>query len=428
MYTSPATAAAAPAVSVVAPSFNEEAGLPEFHRRAAAACRHVCGERYEIVLVDDGSRDGTWRVICGLAAFDPRVVGVRLMRNQGHQAAASAGLGLARGERVMLIDADLQDPPELLGAMMRTMDAEAADVVFGQRAVREGESWFKTASAKLFYRLLSRLAAIRIPPDTGDFRLMRRRVVDALAAMPERQRFIRGMVSWIGGRQVALCYERQARHAGVSNYPLAKMVRFALDAITGFSTTPLRLATLLGFGSAVVALCLFVGTLLAWAAGHTVLGWSSTMTAIVFFGAVQLIVLGILGEYVGRLFQEAKQRPLFLVDEVVVAGRSLALPPEFASLGSAARRDLWDATLGAGPEVAQPAPRAAVEPAPAVPRASAESRTAPVQPRQDVPEHEAAVRPSRPPDDRVPSAAAPRTAAPPSPARTGSFGPSQGEG
>lgn len=336
-----------PVVSVVAPCFNERIGLVEFHRRAAAACRQFCGAFYEIVLVDDGSSDGTWDVIRSLAAVDPNVVGVRLMRNHGHQAAASAGLALARGDRVMLIDADLQDPPELLGRMMSIMDDEQADVVFGQRTARKGETRFKTASAAVFYRLLARLASVPIPPDTGDFRLMRRRIVDALVAMPERQRFIRGMVSWLGGRQVALLYERQARYIGASKYPLIRMVRFALDAITGFSVMPLRLATWIGFGSAFVAIGLFGITLGAWAMGYTVTGWTSLMTVIVFFGAVQLIVLGILGEYVGRVFQEAKHRPLFLIDSVVAGGCCRSPPLEFANLGSAARRDFWEAAQGA---------------------------------------------------------------------------------
>jgi polyisoprenyl-phosphate glycosyltransferase len=283
------------------------------------------------------------------------VVGIRLMRNHGHQAAASAGLSFARGERVLLIDADLQDPPELLADMMRTMDEEEADVVFGQRIARAGESAFKLASAAVFYRLLSRLAAVPIPMDTGDFRLMRRRVVDALGAMPEQGRFLRGMVSWVGGRQVALRYERQPRHSGVSGYPLAKMARFAVDAITGFSTVPLRLATWLGFGSCVVAFGLFAATLAMWANNRTVLGWSSIMACIVFFGSVQLIVLGILGEYVGRLFQEAKRRPLFLIDRVENGGRSYALPPDFAALGPEARQKVWSATRAAAMRTAHSA-------------------------------------------------------------------------
>jgi polyisoprenyl-phosphate glycosyltransferase len=342
-----------PVVSIVAPCFNEEHILVEFHRRAVGACAQVCGESYEIILVDDGSSDATWNVIQRLSAYEHNVVGIRLMRNHGHQAAASAGLALARGGRVLLLDADLQDPPELLGPMMQTMDEEKADVVFGQRTGRQGETRFKIASAAFFYRLLSCLTAVPIPADTGDFRLMRRRIVDALAAMPERHRFVRGMVSWVGGRQVALRYERQARTAGGSNYTLAKMLRFALDAVTGFSTLPLRLATWFGFGAALVAFGLLIVTSWSWATGQTVLGWSSIMTAIVFFGAVQLIVLGILGEYVGRLFQEAKQRPLFLVDEVVAGNCSLSLPPEFASLGPAARREIWAATRG-GPARVMP--------------------------------------------------------------------------
>ena len=335
-----------PAVSIVAPCFNEEYSLPEFYRRAAAACRQACGEHYEIVLVDDGSRDRTWTEIQRLAAHEHNIIGIRLMRNHGHQAAASAGLALARGDRVLLIDADLQDPPELLDSMMRTMDTERADVVFGQRTARPSETRFKRASAAIFYRLLARLAAVPIPPDTGDFRLMRRRIVDALVAMPERQRFIRGMVCWVGGRQVALGYERRARVAGRSKYSAAKMVQLALDAITSFSTIPLRLATYLGFVSTLIAIGLLGLNICSWAMGQTIAGWSSIMTAIVFFGAVQLIMLGILGEYVGRLCQEAKQRPLFLVDQVVAGGCSVDLPAEFANLSPTARRQIWDSARG----------------------------------------------------------------------------------
>ena len=232
-------------LSVVAPCHNEEESLAEFHRRTAAAAAVAVGESYEIVLVDDGSTDATWAGIEALSATDPRVVGVRLMRNHGHQLAATAGLATARGARIMLIDADLQDPPELIADMMALMD-RGADVVYGQRRSREGESWFKTYTAATFYRLLSRLANVRIPQDTGDFRLMSRRVLDVMLTMPERERFIRGMVSWIGGRQVPLLYERKARFAGTTKYNLPKMIRFATDAITSFSIGPLRLASWLG--------------------------------------------------------------------------------------------------------------------------------------------------------------------------------------
>lgn len=350
-------------VSIVAPCFNEAEGLREFHRRVSAAAAAVPAKDqghsgHEIVLVDDGSRDATWEVIADLAEIDPQVVGVRLMRNHGHQLAVTAGLSLARGERVLLIDADLQDPPELLPKMMRTMD-EGADVVYGQRTRREAETLFKRATAAGFYRLLGRLSGTPIPRDTGDFRLMSRRVVDALAAMPERQRFVRGMVSWVGGRQEALPYERQARHAGVTSYPLKKMIAFAVDAITSFSTAPLRLASWLGVAAAALSMPLLAYTLWRWAQGGTVAGWSSTMAAITLFGAVQLIVLGILGEYVGRLYQEVKARPLFLVD-TVLAGRSAhALPTDFSRLSPDARRDMWTAIRQDG-AANQNAPRPAV--------------------------------------------------------------------
>jgi dolichol-phosphate mannosyltransferase len=221
--------------------------------------------------------------------------------------------------------------------MMEVMD-QGADVVFGQRISRQAETWFKKATAFAFYRLLSRLAAVPIPRDTGDFRLMRRRVVDVLVAMPERQRFLRGLVSWIGGKQVALRYERQSRYAGQSKYPLRKMIQFATDAITSFSVEPLRYATYLGLTAAAFGVLLMLYTVWRWALGGTVVGWSSTMTAIVLFGAVQLIVLGIQGEYVGRLFQEAKARPLFLIDRVVAEGTERMLPMEFCRLTPGVQR------------------------------------------------------------------------------------------
>lgn len=329
-------------ISIVAPCYNEEAVLPEFYHRISEAVRSTRIHDFEIILVDDGSSDRTWNHIADFAEKDPRIIGVRLMRNHGHQAAVTAGLELSRGERVLLIDADLQDPPELLVPMMTLMD-EGADVVFGQRLRREGETWFKKASASLFYRFLVRITAVQIPSDTGDFRLMNRRVVDALSAMPERQRFIRGMVSWIGGKQVALPYERQKRYAGSSKYPLRKMVRFAIDAITSFSTIPLRAASYVGVGAAIIGFMLLIYTALRWLADDTVAGWSSLMTAIVMFGAIQLIVLGIVGEYMARLFQEAKARPLFLIDHIIADGKERALPMEFCNLNPNVRRDLWDA-------------------------------------------------------------------------------------
>ncbi|MEB3042406.1 glycosyltransferase family 2 protein [Rhizobium mulingense] len=335
----------APLLSIVAPCHNEEEGLREFCRRAAAAAQSVAGDAFEIILVDDGSSDGTWEIISELAAKLPQVLGVRLLRNHGHQLASTAGLSASRGERVLLIDADLQDPPELLLMMMPIME-RGADVVYGQRTRREGETWFKLATASLFYRTLSRLASVTIPHDTGDFRLMRRRVVDILLAMPERDRFIRGMVSWIGGRQVALPYERDARFAGTTKYPLRKMINFALDAITSFSTTPLRIATWLGMISASIAMALLVYTFVRWLQGETVTGWSSIMAAVSAFSAIQLICIGIIGEYLGRLVQESKKRPMFMI-ETILRGRERAeLPTAFSEMNAGDKRAALDTAFG----------------------------------------------------------------------------------
>ncbi|SCB57453.1 dolichol-phosphate mannosyltransferase [Rhizobium aethiopicum] len=335
----------APLLSIVAPCHNEEEGLREFCRRAAAAAQSVVGDTFELILVDDGSSDGTWEIISDLAAKVPQVLGVRLLRNHGHQLASTAGLSASRGECVLLIDADLQDPPELLLMMMPIME-RGADVVYGQRTRREGETWFKLASASLFYRTLSRLASVTIPRDTGDFRLMRRRVVDILLAMPERDRFIRGMVSWIGGRQVALPYERDARFAGATKYPLRKMINFALDAITSFSTTPLRIATWLGMISAGVAVTMLVYTFVRWLQGETVTGWSSIMAAVSAFSAIQLICIGIIGEYLGRLVQESKRRPMFMIETILRGSEHAELPIAFSEMGAGEKRAALDSAFG----------------------------------------------------------------------------------
>lgn len=335
----------APFLSIVAPCHNEEEGLREFCRRASAAAQSVAGDAFELILVDDGSSDGTWEIISDLAAKVPQVLGVRLLRNHGHQLASTAGLSASRGERILLIDADLQDPPELLLMMMPIME-RGADVVYGQRTRREGETWFKLATASLFYRTLSRLASVTIPRDTGDFRLMRRRVVDILLAMPERDRFIRGMVSWIGGRQVALPYERDARFAGTTKYPLRKMINFALDAITSFSTTPLRIATWLGMISAGIAMALLVYTFIRWLQGETVTGWSSIMAAVSAFSAIQLICIGIIGEYLGRLVQESKRRPMFMIETILRGNDRAELPAAFSEMGAGDKLAALDAAFG----------------------------------------------------------------------------------
>lgn len=312
-----------PRVSIVAPCFNEEETIGEFHRRAKAAARAAVAEDFEIVLVDDGSTDRSWQLISELASREPCVVAVRLRRNYGHQMAVMAGLQAARGERVLLIDADLQDPPELLAGMMDLMDG-GAEVVYGKRAARVGETLFKRATAAIFYRVLRTLSSVDIPADSGDFRLMNRRVVDILLSMPEQHRFTRGLVSWIGGSQVAISYARDPRFAGETKYPLSKMVRFAVDALTSFSIKPLRLATWTGFLAVFFALCLMAYSAVRWAMGVVVDGWTSLIMAVAAFSAVQLIVLGILGEYVGRLVLESKRRPLFIVDTVLRGSGSQA--------------------------------------------------------------------------------------------------------
>lgn len=304
-----------PALSVVAPCFNEQAVLPEFLRRVGAVLDGIGGSA-EIVVVDDGSSDGTWAVMTEAAARDPRVVGVRLMRNHGHQLALTAGLSVCRGERILIIDADLQDPPELLPDMMALMD-QGADVVYGQRRQRDGESLFKRVTAAAFYRLIGRMTDVEIPLDAGDFRLITRRVLELLAAMPERHRFVRGMVAWIGGKQVPLPYDRKARVAGESKYPLSKMVRFAADAITAFSIVPLMASMTIGWVMAAVGFAFFVYSIVGWAMGHTLPGWTSLMAAVGLLGGMQFLMLGIIGAYLGRLYDQSKGRPLFMIRDIV---------------------------------------------------------------------------------------------------------------
>jgi glycosyltransferase involved in cell wall biosynthesis len=302
-------------LSVVAPCFNEVDGLNEFHRRVSAACERLAS--WELILVNDGSADATLEVIQSLVRRDPHVVGVNLARNYGHQIALTAGLRHCGGEHILVLDADLQDPPELLDDMLRLMDEERADVVYGQRRARDGETWFKSKTAALFYRVMRRLVDIDIPLDTGDFRLMNRRTAAVLNSMPEQHRFIRGMVAWIGLRQVPLLYDRDPRYAGETHYPLSRMVRLAFDAITGFSVMPLRLASLCGAAIGAIGLCLLSYTIVGWMAGSVTQGWTSLMTLMLILGGAQLLLLGVFGEYLGRLYIEAKRRPLFVVDRVL---------------------------------------------------------------------------------------------------------------
>lgn len=302
-------------LSVVVPVYNEEAGIDALLARTVPVCEAAFGSNYEIILVDDGSSDRSWAKIAGHADASPNVVGIKLSRNYGHQLALTAGLKMARGDYVFVLDADLQDPPELLPRMLEKA-REGYDVVYGQRTARAGETMFKLATANLFYRLLSTLVDVSIPRDTGDFRLMTHRVVAHFNAMPERFRFVRGMVGWLGFRQIAVPYERDPRFAGETHYPLRKMVRFAIDAITSFSTIPLRFASLLGMGFGVAGLLALIWVGVSWLSGGAVLGWTSLAALILILGSMQLLMLGIFGEYLGRMYMESKQRPLYLVDEV----------------------------------------------------------------------------------------------------------------
>ena len=302
-------------LSVVVPVYNEEAGIDELLRRVEAACREHFPDDFEIILVNDGSSDASWAHICRHADARPCVVGINLSRNHGHQLALAAGLEHVRGALVFVLDADLQDPPELLGTMLERIRG-GADVVYGQRTARAGETAFKRGTAALFYRFLQTMTDVAIPRDTGDFRLMTRRVAEQLKAMPERYRFVRGMVSWIGFRQVAVPYQRDARFAGQTSYPLRKMIALAVDAVTSFSTVPLRFASHLGMVFGLLGLLALGWVGWGWLSGEAVQGWASLAALVLIMGSVQLLVLGVFGEYLGRMYMEAKNRPLFIVDEI----------------------------------------------------------------------------------------------------------------
>ena len=298
--------------SIIAPIYNEIDNLPELYRRIKEVM-DANGEPWELVLVDDGSTDGSTDKIRELAASDKTVRPVIFARNFGHQVAITAGWDFARGDAMVIIDADLQDPPEVILELAKKWK-EGYEVVYAVRSEREGESWFKLWTASLFYRLIYRITDVKIPVDTGDFRLMDRKVVDVLKQMKERHRFPRGMSAWVGFRQIGVSYKRAARHAGVTKYPFRKMLRLAVNAITGFSYFPLQVATYFGFFSAGVAiLAIPVVAALRLAGSHFFEGQTTTLISVLFLGGVQLISLGILGEYVGRLYDEAKGRPLYIV-------------------------------------------------------------------------------------------------------------------
>jgi dolichol-phosphate mannosyltransferase len=300
--------------SIIAPIYNEKDNLPELHRRVTEVMDST-GETWELILVDDGSADGSSDIIRALAKKDKHVRPVIFARNFGHQVAVTAGLDYSRGEAVVIIDADLQDPPELILEMSKKWK-EGNEVVYAVRAEREGESWFKLWTASLFYRLIARITDVNIPLDTGDFRLMDRKVVNVMNQMRERHRFLRGMSAWVGFKQVGVEYKRAARVAGETKYPFRKMFRLALNAITGFSYFPLQVATYVGFISAGISILAIPIVIYLRVAGHQQLtGQATTLIAVLFLGGVQLISLGILGEYLGRLYDEAKGRPLYITRE-----------------------------------------------------------------------------------------------------------------
>jgi glycosyltransferase involved in cell wall biosynthesis len=298
--------------SIVAPVFNESATLPEFYRRISETMQSL-GEPWELVVIDDGSRDNSAEIMRDLACKDPHVRPVIFARNFGHQLAVTAGLDYSRGQAVVIIDSDLQDPPEVIPDLIAKWRA-GFEVVYAVRTEREGETWFKLFTASLFYRLIYRITEVDIPRDTGDFRLLDRKVVNVLNQMRERHRFLRGMSVWVGFRQSGVDYKRRARFAGETKYPLKKMIKFASDAITGFSYLPLQIATYIGFISAIVAILAIPFVIfMRLTISHGFLGQASTLISVLFLGGVQLICLGILGEYLGRLYDEARGRPLYII-------------------------------------------------------------------------------------------------------------------
>ena len=303
-----------PVFTIIAPIFNEKENLPVLYQRIQQVM-DATNEPWELILVDDGSRDGSTEIIRDMAAKDTRVRPVIFARNFGHQIAVTAGLDYSRGKAVVIIDADLQDPPELIHEMIAKW-REGWEVVYAVRAQREGETWFKLFTASLFYRLIYRITDVKIPLDTGDFRLMDRKVVNVMNSMREKHRFLRGMSSWVGFRSIGVPYKRAARFAGTTKYPFKKMVKLALTAITSFSYMPLQIAMWLGFISAAISIIAIpVVIILRLVGSQFFFGQATTLIAVLFLGGVQLICIGILGEYVGRIYDEAKGRPLYITAE-----------------------------------------------------------------------------------------------------------------
>jgi len=329
-----AIARPAPVFSVVAPAWNEAPTLPEFYRRVAAVMDGL-GEPWELIIVDDGSADRTRQVLRDLHQADPRVKGISFSKNFSHQIAITAGLDYARGDAVIVIDSDLQDPPEVIPELVARW-REGYQVVYAQRRARAGETWFKKATAAAFYRITRRIANVDIPVDTGDFRLLDRKAADALRTMREQHRFVRGLAAWIGFRSIAVPYDRAPRFAGETKYPLRRMLKLAIDGITNFSYLPLQLASYFGFFVAGLSL---LGILAAIAlrlfVGRELTGQATTLVSVLFIGGVQLICLGVIGEYLGRIYDEVKRRPLYIVDELIGIDREDKAPGSLRSAGAA---------------------------------------------------------------------------------------------
>ena len=305
-----------PTLSLILPIFNEQEVIPELHKRLQGFLENL-GLSAEVLFVNDGSNDRSMELLRAVASEEPRYRILSFARNFGHQTAITAGVDYARGDAVVVMDADLQDPPEVVREMVDKWQ-EGFDVVYGRRRKRTGESWFKLLTARIFYRVFAAMIPIEVPLDTGDFRLMSRRVIVALRALRETHRFVRGMVSWVGFKQTEVLYDRPGRFAGDTKYPLRKMVRFALDGITSFSILPLRFATYLGMLTILASVGVVAWALVAkFVLHHVVQGWTAIMVVVAVFASVQLLMIGILGEYVGRIYEEVKRRPLYVVGDTV---------------------------------------------------------------------------------------------------------------
>ncbi len=302
-------------LSIVVPVFNEIEVLDTFYVRVKKMVETLNSLSYEIVFVDDGSEDGSYQKLMDLADMDDNIKIIKFSRNFGHQVAITAGIDNANGDAVVVIDADLQDPPEVITRFIEKWE-EGYDVVYGTRNSRKGESKMKRLTAALFYRLLKTIIKIDIPVDVGDFRLMSKRAVIYFRELRERDRFVRGLVSWIGFKQIGVTYEREERCAGETKYPYTKMIQFALDGITSFSSLPLKLATWLGYFTSFLAFLYLGSVFIQKALGYTVHGWATIMVGMLFIGGIQLICLGIVGEYIGRISNEIKQRPLYIIEEI----------------------------------------------------------------------------------------------------------------